>query len=128
MTAIVPSTAQVAVTGSPSGPRTVVVVAVPPAARAASTVPSPPSATTTVRTCAVGAHSITPALIASAACWPVSVPLNLSGATSTRGPTSVIDRAAAITARPGPRIADLREDEEAGVVPLELDPRSQRTE
>ena len=71
--------------GSPIGPWTVASRNEPPvAATSAATVPSPPSAIGTPSIVASGAARMTPRAMASAACDAVRLPLNLSGAITTR--------------------------------------------
>src|SRR5271165_1577493 len=80
-----PSSPKEAATGSPSGPVTVTVRYEPPvAATSAATVPSPPSAIGTRSILAQGSTLDRPCAIASAASSAVRLPLNLSGAITTR--------------------------------------------
>src|SRR5690606_20310109 len=81
----VPSpTASRACTGPPNGPVTRNRCSTAPADSSASTVPSPPSATGTTTTSASGSRSCTASVMTAAACSALRVPLNLSGATTTR--------------------------------------------
>ena len=105
MYAVPSSTAYRALTASSSGPRTVSRTIRAPAASRTSSVPSPPSATGQVTISASGNASRTPSAIASAASTAVRLPLNLSGAMTTRvtaSPPSAGDARRAPPRRCGP--------------------------
>ena len=84
--AVSPSRAYVASTGSPSGPVTRTVRGVAPLARNASTVPSPPSAIGTSSHARAGEHVAHARGQRGGDAGRVELPLNLSGATTTRTP------------------------------------------
>ena len=84
MTAVSSSSAYEAVTFFPTGPRTPSSTRRNPAETAAATVPSPPSATGRTSVSPANPPRARPAATPAATSAAVRLPLNLSGATTTR--------------------------------------------